>query len=229
MLESANTPDGVDGRSTRWDAHKAQRRLAVLDAAVGAIEREGPGVGVKQIAEEVGVPRSVVYRHFKDRADLDEQIRTRIVESLMTELAPTLRPDGTATQAIRRAVTTYLGWIERHPRLHAFLGTGARPAGGGSGVVVGTKAAIAHQAAELFAAALTPAGKDPGLAASIAFGIVGFVDAAVNRWLADKRATLSTTEFTEFLTRSTWAILDSNLRASGVELDPDRPVSEILG
>ncbi|MDQ3576647.1 MAG: TetR/AcrR family transcriptional regulator [Actinomycetota bacterium] len=91
----------ADGRSTRWDAHKLQRRLEILDAAVAAIEQDGPHVGVKQIAERVGLPRSVVYRHFTGRADLDEQIRQRIIDGLMIRLTPTPHPDGTMLAAIR--------------------------------------------------------------------------------------------------------------------------------
>lgn len=218
--------DGVDGRSTRWDAHNAQRRLEVLDAAIEAIEEESAKVGVKRIAERVGVPRPVVYRHFKDRADLDEQIKARIIESLMAELAPTLRPDGTVTEAIHLAVDTYLGWIDRHPRLHAFLGA---PTDGGSRVVAGTKTAIALQAGELFSAVLTRFGKDTGTAPSLAVGLVGFVDATVNRWLADKRHPFTRAELAEFLTISIWSLMDGHLRAQDVHIDPHRTVVDLLG
>ncbi|WP_116040510.1 TetR/AcrR family transcriptional regulator [Amycolatopsis palatopharyngis] len=228
MLNAANTSPEVDGRSTRWDVHKAQRRLEVLDAAVAAIEENGPAVGVKQIADRVGVPRPVVYRHFKDRADLDEQIRRRIIDSLMAELSPTLQPDGTVTESIRRAVDTYLGWIDRHPRLHAFLGENTRATAGGSPVVAGTKTAIAVQAGQLFSAVLARFGKDTDLAPAIAFGVVGFVDATVNRWLADRQRTLTGTQLAEFLTTSIWSLLDGNLKALGVEVDPQHTVAELL-
>ncbi|MDQ3402376.1 MAG: TetR/AcrR family transcriptional regulator, partial [Actinomycetota bacterium] len=172
--------------------------------------------------------RSVVYRHFTDRADLDEQIRQRIIDGLMVRLTPTPRPDGTVLAAIRRVVDTYLDWIARHPRLHAFLGAGTRAPAGGSRVVAGTKAAIAARAAELFSSLFTLSDKDTDLAPSIAFGLVGFVDATVNRWLADRQQTLTGTELAEFLSRSIWAVLDSNYRALGVEVDPHRPIGELL-
>lgn len=228
MLETTHGDTDTDGRSTRWETHKAERRSAVLDAAVTAIEQDGPGVGVKRIAERVGLPRSVVYRHFADRADLDGQVRQRIVEMLMGELQPTLRPDGTPLESIRRAVDAYLGWIERHPRLHTFLGGGSGKTRGGSKVAVGTKAAIAAETTELFAAALRHFDADTRLAGSIAFGLVGFVDATVNHWLAERDTTLSTDELAEYLTRSVWLVLDGNLRALGIQLDPHTPVSELF-
>ncbi|MCG8915272.1 TetR/AcrR family transcriptional regulator [Actinokineospora sp. PR83] len=228
-MPTANEPaPEVDGRSTRWDAHKAQRRLQVLDAALAVIEQHGPDIGVKQIADRVGVPRPVIYRHFQDRADLDEQIRAHVIGSLMAELAPTLRPDGTVTEAIRRAVDTYLGWIDRHPHLHAFLGAHTREATGGSRVVASTKTAIAVEAGKLFAAVLTRFGKDPDLAPSLAVGVVGFVDATVNRWLADKRRPLSSARLAEFLTVSIWSLMSGNLAALGVAIDPDQTVVELL-
>lgn len=229
MVDTTNRRADVDGRSTRWNAHKAQRQIDLIDAAVAAIEEEGPGIGVKQIAERMGLPRSVVYRHFKDRAELDELIRKRIIDLLMADFAPTLEPDGTVMTAIRRAVDAYLDWIGQHPRLHAFLGVGTPAPGDGSGVVAGTKAAIAVQVGELFAALLKSLGKDISLAPSIAVGLVGFVDATVNNWLAGKRRELSSAQLAELLACSIWSVLDGNLRMLGVEIAPDQLMSDLLG
>ncbi|MEU6576974.1 TetR/AcrR family transcriptional regulator [Streptomyces sp. NPDC046805] len=229
MADTTKRRAEADGRSTRWSAHKARRQIDVIDAAVAAIEEEGPDVGVQRIAERVGLPRSVVYRHFKDRAELDELIRRRIVESLMADLAPTLAPDGTVMAAVRRAVDAYLGWIGLHPRLHAFLGVGTVAPGEGSGVVAGTKVAIALRVGELFAAVLKSHGQEGPLARSLAVGVVGFVDATVNDWLAATSRELTSGRLAEFLTCSIWSVLDGNLRTLGIELAPDQPLSELLG
>lgn len=227
MLKSAAQP-ATDGRSTRWDAHKSARRSALLDAALAAIEADGPGVGVQQIARRAGVPRSVVYRHFADRADLDAQINQHIVGQAYAELMPTLEPHGTVNETIRRVIGTYLGWIERHPQLHAFVVAHSAAPSGGAGVIAETKAAVAGIAGELLASAARTVGKKAGLAPSIAVGLVGFVDATVNHWLANGR-TVSAAQLTELITQSIWSVLDGNARAIGVEIDPDRPVLELLG
>ena len=60
-----------DGRSTRWDPHREQRRLAIITAAIAAIGQDGPDVSTAQIAEAAGVPRTHVYRHFDGKQALD--------------------------------------------------------------------------------------------------------------------------------------------------------------
>lgn len=225
MPDAGRTESGTDGRSTRWETHKARRRVDVLDAAIDAIEHEGPAVGLQRIADGAGLPRSVVYRHFADRADLDEQVRQRITTLLMAELEPALRPEGTMAQAIRRAVDAYLGWIEHHPRLHSFLGRGSDPAATSARPSAETRQAVTAKATELFAAALDGLDAPAELASALASGLVGFVDAAVNSWLADKDAAMSTAELAAFLSRSIWSVLDQNLRALDVELDPEMPLS----
>ncbi|MDJ0113003.1 TetR/AcrR family transcriptional regulator, partial [Rhodococcus erythropolis] len=45
-----------DGRSTRWNDHKEQRKARILDAALDAVNEGGADVGVQQIAERADVP-----------------------------------------------------------------------------------------------------------------------------------------------------------------------------
>ena len=63
----------ADGRQVRWDKHNQARRQHILDAAIAVLEDAEPGgeVHVQQIADRAGLSRTVVYRHFADRADLD--------------------------------------------------------------------------------------------------------------------------------------------------------------
>ncbi|MDV7246161.1 MULTISPECIES: TetR/AcrR family transcriptional regulator [Rhodococcus] len=226
-VDTATSPLG-DGRATRWEDHKAERRSRILDAAMDAINEDGPDVGVQQIAQRADVPRSVVYRIFTDRGDLDEQLRGRIIERLMADLAPTLTPEGTVGEAIARAVETYLAWIVEFPRLHQFLGTGSPSRRTtGSRVVTGTKTAIALQLAGLLAAVLEKVADNADLAEPLAFGLVGLVDASVNRWLSNPQSTLGSDEVAQFLEVSIWQVLQGNLQGIGVHIDLTTPVSEL--
>lgn len=218
-----------DGRATRWTDHKARRREHILAAAVEVIGESGPDVGVQRIAERADIPRSVVYRHFQGRGDLDEQIRERIIGLLLEAISPALNPHGTVREAIDRAVADYMQWIIDAPRLHQFLGIGsASRRTVGSRVVTGTKTAISVQLSEIFAGVLGAADASPAVAETLAFALTGMVDSSVNRWLAHDGSAMSADELGDFLRTAIWQVIDGTLRGVGITLGPDTPVAELM-
>ncbi|MBF6331370.1 TetR/AcrR family transcriptional regulator [Nocardia transvalensis] len=198
----------------------------MLDAAVAVIEENGVDVSVQQIADRLRLPRPVVYRHFDGRADLDDQIRRRILESLLAELMPTLRADGTLKDAVRGAVGTYVGWVDRHPHLHRFL-AGDAPHGD-SQALAGARDRIGGRLADLFAASLARFGIDTERARPMAFGIIGFVDGVVNSWRADPATTLTSDQVEGILAESVLALFEGNARSLGVPLQRDTLVADLL-
>ena len=223
----AGRQQGIDGRTTRWDGHKERRRAAVLDAAVEVIEQFGVEVSVQQIADRLTLPRPVVYRHFEGRADLDEQIRRRILELLLAEVMPMLRADGTVKDAVRGAITTYVGWVERHPSLHRFL-EGHAPQGDSSQALAGARDRIGGRLADLFAAALARSGIDPVRARPMAFGVIGLVDGVVTSWRADPATTLTSDQIEGILTESVLSLFEGNAHSLGVPLTRTTPVADLL-
>ncbi|UPZ28014.1 TetR/AcrR family transcriptional regulator [Streptomyces sp. LRE541] len=226
MADTTGGEPQIDGRSTRWEDHKAQRQVDLVDAAVALIEDEGTRFKLQRLAERVGLPRSVLYRHFKDRATLDELIRRRVVESFMRGIEPTLTFDGTIEESVRRVVGAHLDWVSQHPRLYAYMGVGEHAMGDGS-LVADTKAAIALMLSERFADVLKALGVPQAPIRSVAIGIVGFVDTCVNQWVRDERRELSEEELREMLCRSVWAVLDATLRNLGVQLSPQQRVADL--
>ena len=217
-----------DGRATRWDEHKSERRELILDAAIAAVSEGGAEVGVQHIAERAGLPRSVVYRIFRDREDLDEQIRSRIVDQLMMDLAPALTPRGTLQHWVTRAVETYLGWVIEFPRLHQFLGSGsASRRTTGSRVVTGTKTAIAAQLAEFMKDTLRRVEADSGVSEPLAFGLIGLVDGSVNRWVSNPSPSMSSTQLGEFLADSIWQVLCSTLASEGLNITSETTLDDL--
>jgi AcrR family transcriptional regulator len=219
----------IDGRSARWDEHRSARHTQILDAALRMIATEGDAVGVAAIAESAGVPRSVVYRLFRDREDLDEQIRQRIIDELLMAVGPSLTPRGTVRDTVAAAVTTYVGWVKANPRLHQFLGMGsASHRSVATRSVTGTKTAVAVSMAgfinEMLATSLAPAKPPRGMAENLAFGLLGFIDVAVNRWVSRPRARSSAGDLTEFLTEGACALIVATAAIGGVELDLDRVI-----
>ncbi|MER5203523.1 TetR/AcrR family transcriptional regulator [Streptomyces sp. NPDC002825] len=223
MAEDRHTRnDGrPDGRDTRWTGHRAERRDQVLTAALAVIGREGTTVSVAAIGAEAGMPRSVVYRIFHSREDLDEQIRARITDELMAALSPALDPCGTIRESIELAAATYVGWVALHPHLHRFLGTG-------SPAVTGTRTAVALHLARLldsYADRFLDGEPAPtGFNLDLAFGMVGLVDGVVNQWAAHPGSRSSREDLTRFLSDALWGVLASSTARLGIKLDPDQPI-----
>lgn len=228
MSEKSAQTQG-DGRDTRWEDHRAERRDRILSAAVDAIEHDGGSIGVAGIADKAEVPRSVVYRLFKDRGDLDEQIRSRIIDDLMADLAPTLDPKGSIESAIRTSVQAYVGWVAEHPNLHQFLGAGSPSRRESRSVVArGTRTAIALEVTRLLDAQLgllLGNGTAPvGTPDNVAFGMIGLIDGAVNRWVAHPESRSTSAELVDFLTDALCAVVLSTAERLGTPLSADQPL-----
>ncbi|GAB2523303.1 TetR/AcrR family transcriptional regulator [Nocardia heshunensis] len=223
--------DRAEATGGRWGEHNVERRRAIIDAYIELIEESAPGADIplQVIADRAGVKRSVVYRHFGDRGDLDAKTREFAVESVVELVMPDFEPEEGLRDTIFRIVGTYVGWVAVHARLHGWIERG--PGSGdpaGKAVVVGTKAAIAERVAQLFTLAASVVGQQhPGIDPA-AFAIVSLVDGGVTRWLETRPADLDEAELTRLLADSIWALFDAMARTRGFAVDPDRPIAELL-
>ncbi len=144
----------------------------------------------------------------------------------MADLAPSLRPEDT----VDRAVRTYLHRVERHPWLHHFLGAGpGSERDPGSPAASGLSTAIAVRISAVFGQALERIGADPAPAEPLTFGLVGLVDATVNRWLADPDRALTSAQPARFLRSSILHLAVGHLGEQGVRVSPSLLVRDLLG
>ena len=212
-----------DARRERWRGHREQRRVELVDAAVRAIERHGPDVGMDDIATEAGISKPVLYRHFADKAQLYLAVAERATQLLMASLVPHLNLDGTPNQRIRAMVDAYLAEIERYPRLYQFLVNRTfadRPLE--FDPLMTNETLVATRLARLLGDRMRAYGLDSGSAEPWAFALVGAVHTAGAWWL--QRQTMSRAALTEYLSRIIWYSVDGVLRAGGVVIDPDEPI-----
>ncbi|AYF76038.1 TetR/AcrR family transcriptional regulator [Nocardia yunnanensis] len=223
--------DRAEATGGRWGEHNTERRRAIIAAYVELIEESQPGADIplQVIADRAGVKRSVVYRHFDDRGDLDAKTREFAVEQVVDLVMPDFDPAESLRGTIFRIVATYVGWVSVHARLHGWIERG--PGSGdpaGKAVVGGTKAAVAERVAQLFTLAASVVGQQhPGIDPA-AFAIVSLVDGGVTRWLETRPADLDETELTRLLADSIWALFDAMARARGFVVNPDRPIAELM-
>lgn len=224
-MPSRSGPPRADGRATRWAGQHERRRGEFVDAALRAIAEHGPDVGTEQIAEQAGVARTRLYKHFDGAADLQRAIAGRAAETIITEFEPMWNLRGSAWEMIKTAVDTHLRWLAEHGNLYHYLNRRSLSATPGeSDAVTDIKAAIATHLTGMLGSYLTAFGADPRPAEPAAFGVVGFVESAATRWL-DHPADYTREELTDQLARWIWAFMNDTLQAAGVHLDPHEPLA----
>ena len=201
----SGSPTGLDGRSSRWDEHRLARRGELVEATLRAIRVHGAGVGMDEIAATAGTSKTVVYRHFTDRAGLYTAVSERVDATIiwgLTRAAESADDEAGplhAREVVRGAIAAYLELVEEDPEVYRFIvNAPIVPAGERSGrdVAAGMTDRISAHVAELVEAGL--AHRSPGrgpLSSSVrptsnggqrlwGVALVGMVRASADAWLA---------------------------------------------
>ena len=172
-----------DGRATRWERHNATRRGKLVQDAVRAIRAHGPGVGMDEIAAQAGTSKTVLYRHFGDKAGL----YAAVVESVHDFILRTRPLDEASALEPRELVITladaYLAVVERDRNLYLF--TTSRPTGETptEDPVLGITTRIGNAVADAMRSWLRREGLDEEPANTWGHGVVGFIWAVADRWI----------------------------------------------
>ena len=220
------TAEARDGRSTRWDPHRRERRLAIITAAISAIEQYGPDALTAQIAQVAGVPRTHVYRHFDGKQALDLAVCRHVAGDLGDRLRAGLSGPGSPRQIIAGSIEAHLSWIEQHPNLYRFLAQHAYAvATTGSPGADDAKAAFATELSALLARYMSAFDLDTGPAERVIIGVVGMVDSTAAWWL--EHPDVPRAELTAQLTEQVWLVIDHTARQLGLLLDPDQVLPEV--
>ena len=178
-----DTARAQDGRATRWERHNATRRQRLVQDAVRAIRAHGPGVGMDEIAAQAGTSKTVLYRHFGDKAGL----YAAVVESVHDFILRTLPLDEASTLEPRELVITladaYLAVVERDRNLYLF--TTSRPTGETptEDPVLGITTRIGNAVSDAIRSWLRREGLDEEPANTWGHGAVGFIWAVSDRWI----------------------------------------------
>lgn len=109
-----------DGRHARWDAHRRQRRRALLRATREAVHELGPGASMEEIAAHAGTSKSVFYRYFGDKAGLQEAVSQEAIALMERRLLEAVDATENPRRALRAMVETYLRVADSSPHVYAF-------------------------------------------------------------------------------------------------------------
>jgi AcrR family transcriptional regulator len=193
-----------DRRDSRWDEHRRERRRQLVDATLTAVGKHGAGVGMDEIAAEAGTSKTVVYRHFADRAELHVAVCTRVASQLLPKLRAAIEGADAPRQMVADAIDAYLAFIEADPQLYRFVVSQQSPDRlTGADPVSTLSELVGEQAAAAVSVALEQAGQDRRAAAPWGHGVVGMVRSAADWWLRADRPILRT-ELAAHLTELAW-------------------------
>ncbi|MDE0573131.1 TetR/AcrR family transcriptional regulator [Demequina sp. B12] len=172
----------IDGRNSRWDEHRTTRRAELVSHTLRAIRVHGPGVGMDEIAARAGTSKTVLYRHFGDRAGLYDAVVDSVHQYIRDGVLQAL--EDSSPQDMVHFTTTlanaYLSLVERDRDIYLFVMSGA----GGT-----TPNTAAGRVPVTIASAVTDLLHErvPDITASRAqtwgYGLVGFIQAAVDSWM----------------------------------------------
>lgn len=226
MSEQANADAPArDGRSTRWDPHRRERRARIIQAAIQAIEEHGPEVLTAQIAEKAGVPRTHVYRHFDGKPALDLAVSTQVAVDIGRHIRSAFAAAGSTADLIANAIDRHLAWVDEHPNLYRFLALNAYAIKSPEGRPADAKAAFAAEITDITSQYMAALGMPTEPAERMIVGVVGLVDATASWWIDRRepdRAAVSAD-----LKDEVWLIIERAARRLGVTLDPYAPLPRL--
>lgn len=184
------------------EAHREQRRAELIDAAVAAIDKHGPGASMEKIARAAGVTKPILYRHVGGREEFVAALTERFVNELLERLE-TVLGDASAggRELLAAGIDGYLEMVERRTALYRFLLRHAGEAGGGE-VLTRVFQRIAQPTVGMIGEQLRAAGADSGAADPWGYGLVGLVHAAGDWWLEHR--TMPRKRLVEYLVALVW-------------------------
>ena len=188
---------------------------------MAAVGKHGAGVGMDEIAAEAGTSKTVVYRHFADRAELYVAVCHRVAAQLLPKLRGAIETSSRPREMVAAAIDTYLAFLEADPELYRFVvhgghqdhtATGPRRAATPSATCPTSSASRPRPRS---ASRCSRPGGDPAAAAPWGHSVVGMVRSAADWWLRADRPMLRS-ELAAHLTDLAWAGL------SGVVTPPTK-------
>lgn len=202
-----------DGRTTRWDQHRAERRAELVAAAVRAIDTLGTEASVADIAAEAGVSKPVLYRYFADKDELHAAVGSWAADLLLERIVEAVSAPAAARDRVIAGVAAYVDTLAEHPAAFLLL---TAPRAGGSDPLADGRTRIAAKFTRILGEVLRDLGGDAGAAEPWAHSMVGMGD-AVGRWWLERR-TLSRSAAVRYLADLIWHGLAGALAEHGVDL-----------
>ena len=164
----------TDGRKRRWHQHKVERRNELVDGTLEAIRRLGSNVSMDEIAAEIGVSKTVLYRYFVDKNDLTTAVMMRFAQTtLIPNMAAALSANLDGYDLTREIIRVYVETVAAEPEPYMFVM--ANNSASKSKAVANCEEIIARMLGVMLRSRMAEVGMDTDGAAAWAFHTVGGV------------------------------------------------------
>jgi AcrR family transcriptional regulator len=202
----------IDGRKRRWHQHKVERRNELVDGTLEAIRTRGRDVSMDEIAAEIGVSKTVLYRYFVDKNDLTTAVMMRFAQTtLIPNMAAALSANTDGFDLTREIIRVYVETVAAEPEIYPFVF--ANSSAGKQKVVADSERIIAGMLAVVLRRRMHEAGMDTKGVEPWAYLIVGGVQLATHSWMSHRR--MSSDELIDYLTMLSWSALRGIVEVGG--------------
>ncbi|QEM48143.1 TetR/AcrR family transcriptional regulator [Mycolicibacterium grossiae] len=205
-------PAKTDGRKRRWHQHKVDRRNELVDGTLEAIRRLGSNVSMDEIAAEIGVSKTVLYRYFVDKNDLTTAVMMRFAQTtLIPNMAAALMSNLDGFALTREIIRVYVDTVAAEPEPYRFVM--ANSSASKNKAVANSEQIIARMLAVMLRRRMAAAGMDTSGVEPWAFHTVGGVQLATHSWMSNPRMTSG--ELIDYLTMLSWNALCGIVEVGG--------------
>ena len=202
----------TDGRKRRWHQHKVDRRNELVDGTIEAIRQHGQFLSMDDIAAQIGVSKTVLYRYFVDKSDLTTAVMMRFTQTtLIPNMAAALSSNLDGFDLAREIIRVYVETVAAEPEPYRFVM--ANSSASHSKVIADSERIIARMLAVMIRRRMQQAGMQTGGVEPWAYLIVGGVQLATHSWMSDPR--MSKDELIDYLTMLSWNALCGIVEVGG--------------
>jgi AcrR family transcriptional regulator len=217
----------TDGRSSRWDEHRAARREELIDAAIAAVKQYGTDAGMDQIAAAARTSKPVVYRYFADKNELYRAMGERII-GVIARTLQRVQDQSEPRVMVKASIDAYLALLGDNPELFHFVTAhrALHEARSGDPTAFEFARPVAEVLTESLGRRLTAVGLDPRGARPWGEAIVGFIQAA-SLWWIEHPGDMTREQLSDYLTALLWGGVAGVLQGAGQDVDA-RPAPGIF-
>ncbi|MDR7080763.1 AcrR family transcriptional regulator [Arthrobacter ginsengisoli] len=112
---------GVDGRASRWQSHREERRRELIKSARKAVHVLGSDAPMEDIAAAAGTSKSVFYRYFGDKAGLQQAVGEVVLSQMQRRIQEAAQSAQTPREGLFAMVSAYLQMAETSPNVYTFV------------------------------------------------------------------------------------------------------------